>query len=140
MATTRFSRILAVTAAFGIALAGIVAVGPATATAPAKKNITLTVTELPAQVRLIPGEAVTVRLSTNRTTGYTWSTRVAGDKPFVNVSNGVYAAPTTDLIGAPGTTSWTVTAKAKGTAVVKIITTSPSGAKKNVGSLTVIIR
>lgn len=141
MSVTRTSRLLALAAAVAVAVTGLLAVGPASATAPVKKNITLTVTVLPAQVRLIPGEAVKVTLSTNVTTGYSWSTKVVGDKSAVAVSPGVYLAPTTELMGAPGTTTWIVTAKAKGTAVVKFLTTPPGGgAKKSVGSLTVIVR
>ena len=43
-------------------------------------------------------------------------------------------------MGAPTTTDWVGTAKGKGTAVVKILTTPPGSTdKKNVGSLTVIV-
>ena len=140
MAIHRSPRILAVAAAFVVAASAIVAAAPAQATSPAKKNITLTVTELPAQVRLVQTESVNVRLSTNLTTGYSWSTKVVGDTGAVTVSAGVYKAPVTDLVGAPGTTTWTVTAKAKGTAVVKFYATPPGGGKKSLdGSLTVIV-
>lgn len=136
----RFARSLAVAASMIVAAAALVAVTPASA-APAKKNITVTVTELPAQVRLVPGESVNVRLSTNVTTGYSWSTKVVGKKGTVTVSDGVYKAPDTALVGAPGTTTWTVTAKAKGTAVVKFLTTPPGGgARQSEGSLTVIVK
>jgi predicted secreted protein len=145
MAPNRTSRILAAAAAATLALTAIVGVTAASAAsaspAPAKKNVTLTVTTLPAQVRLIPGESVKVVLSTNLTTGYTWTTKVVGKKSAVMVSKGAYVAPTTDLVGAPGTTTWFVTAKAKGTAVVKFLTTPPGQTKSSVvGSLTVIVR
>ena len=44
--------------------------GSPVSAAPSKKNVTLTVTVLPGQVRLMPGESVKVRLTTNLTTGY----------------------------------------------------------------------
>jgi inhibitor of cysteine peptidase len=140
MATLRSVRFLTVSVGLAVAATALIATTPASASTPSKKNPTLTVTELPAQVRLLPGEAVAVRLSTNVTTGYSWSTKVVGKRSAVTVSDGVYAAPTTGLIGAPGTTTWTVTAKAKGTGVVKFLATPPGGGKaQSDGSLTVIV-
>lgn len=140
MASNRTSRLLASAAAIVVALTTVMVVTPASA-APSKKNVTLTVTLLPAQVRLVPGEAVKVLLSTNLTTGYTWSTKVVGSRSAVTVSTGVYTAPVTTLVGAPGTTEWTVTAKARGPAVVKFLMTPPGGGTPKVdGSLTVIVR
>jgi predicted secreted protein len=129
--------------AWGMTLAAsaVLAATPAQAAFAAKKNVTLTVTGLPAQVRLVPGESVDVRLSTNVTTGYAWSTKVVGKKEAVTVAEGLYAAPGTGLMGAPGSTTWTVTAKAKGTAEVKFLKTPPGGStKQSDGSLTVIVR
>ena len=141
MTQRRSTRFLATAASLLVAATALAAVTPASAATPAKKNITLTVTHLPAQVRLIPGESVNVELSTNVTTGYSWSTKVVGQKSAVTVSAGNYKAPDTQLVGAPGTTTWTVTAKAKGTAVVKFLATPPGGGKKqSEGSLTVIIK
>lgn len=106
----------------------------------ASKDITLVVTELPAQVRLIPGESITLSLSTNATTGYTWDTKVTGNKKSVKVFQGVYAAPAeTGMVGVPGRTIWQITAKNVGKAVVTVTTTSPGGATSNVGKLTVIV-
>jgi predicted secreted protein len=106
----------------------------------ANKDLTLVVTQLPAQVRLIPGESIALSLSTNATTGYTWDTKVSGDKKSVKVFQGVYAAPAaTGMVGVPGTTIWQITAKSVGKAVVTVVTTSPGGAKSNVGKLTVIV-
>lgn len=104
-------------------------------------NHTLVVTELPAQVRLIPGETIQLSLSTNRTTGYTWSTQVRGDKKAVSVSKGAYQAPasTNGMVGVPGTTVWSITADAVGTARVKVVTTSPGGDKGSDGVLTIIV-
>ncbi len=104
------------------------------------KDLTLVVTQLPAQVRLIPGESIALSLSTNATTGYTWDTKVSGNKKSVKVFQGVYAAPAaTGMVGVPGTTIWQITAKSVGKAVVTVVTTSPGGTKSNVGKLTVIV-
>lgn len=122
-----------------IAVAAILAL---TAAVPASaSDHTLVVTQLPAQVRLIPGETVLLSLSTNRTTGYTWSTQVRGDKKAVSVSKGAYQAPasTNGMVGVPGTTVWSITADAVGTARVKVVTTSPGGDKGSDGVLTIIV-
>lgn len=103
---------------------------------------TLVVTVLPAQVRLIPGESVVVRLQTNVTTGYSWSYRVTGQTSAVGVVQKKPAPPAPDaLIGAPTTTDWVVTAKKDGTAVVRFLTTPPGGGTaQRLGALTVIVR
>jgi len=106
----------------------------------ANKDLTLVVTQLPAQVRLIPGESIALSLSTNATTGYTWDTKVSGDTKSVKVYQGIYAAPAaTGMVGVPGTTVWQITAKSVGKAVVTVVTTAPGGTKSNVGKLTVIV-
>lgn len=106
----------------------------------ANKDITLVVTELPAQVRLIPGESIALSLSTNATTGYTWGTKVSGNKKSVKVFQGVYAAPAeTGMVGVPGRTVWHITAQKAGKAVVTVTTTAPGGGTSNVGKLTVIV-
>lgn len=141
MTTRRATRLYALLAAAAVSLTAFVAVSPTATAVPAKKNVTLTVTVLPGQVRLMPGESVKVRLSTNLTTGYSWSTKVTRDKSAVTVSKGSYTAPTTDLVGAPGTTVWTITAKSAGTAVVKFLATPPGGGQpSNDGALTVIVQ
>ena len=141
MARLRSRPVLALAALIAVAGTALVGGAPAQASSVTKPVVTLTVTELPAQVRLVPGEAVNVRLSTNVTTGYTWSTKMVGKKGTVAVSTGAYAAPSTDLMGAPGTTTWRVTARAKGTAVVRFLTSPPGeDTHQNVGSLTVIVQ
>jgi len=141
MARLRSRPVLALAALIAVAGTALVGVAPAQASSVTKPVVTLTVTELPAQVRLVPGEAVNVRLSTNVTTGYTWSTKMVGKKGTVAVSTGAYAAPSTDLMGAPGTTTWRVTARAKGPAVVRFLTSPPGeDTHQNVGSLTVIVQ
>ena len=131
------SRVLAIAAVALVAASGL-AVSPAHAATPSKKDVTLTITVLPAQVRLLDGEAVKLRLSTNRTTGYSWSTKVSGANGAVSVSKGKYAAPSTDLMAAPGTTTWTITAKGHGVAKVTVLTTPPGGGTaQTVGVVTV---
>lgn len=123
----------------------VVLASTALAVAPAQAkpvNNTVTITVLPAQVRLIPGESATVRLETNLTTGYTWSYRVVGRKGAVKVvQNSPATLPADAPLGAPTTTDWVVTATSRGTAVVKILSTPPGSTKASVvGSLTVIVR
>lgn len=117
-------------------LLAAMSVAPASAADP-----TVVVTQLPAQVRLIPGESVLLSLSTNRTTGYTWSTRVRGDRSAVSVSKGAYQAPaaTNGMVGVPGTTVWSITAEKVGTARVNVVTRSPGGAQGSDGVLTIIV-
>jgi predicted secreted protein len=134
-------RLTAAAVVVGLAFATAGMSIPATAAVPEKAKITLTVTELPAQVRLIPGEAVKLRLATNVTTGYSWTTKVTGAKKAVSVSAGKYTAPTTELVGAPGTTTWVVAAVAPGTAKVTVLTTPPGeDTTTKVGTLTVIVQ
>ena len=135
-----------------VALAGsLAALGatPASAAVPTAKTITLTVTELPAQVRLIPGESIRITLSTNRTTGYSWHAEggccASNDKPIATISKGVYTAPasTDGMVGVPGTTTWTVTAKRVGTTEIEIVTRPPGAQNtmqdETVGTLKLIV-
>jgi predicted secreted protein len=138
MSRRTFTRLSAAAAAVVFASAAMVA-----APAQAKPvDNTVTVTILPAQLRLVPGESATVRLQTNLTTGYSWSYRVVGDRNAVRVvQNSPAELPAGSLIGAPTTTDWVVTATSRGTAVVRFLTTPPGGGKaSSVGSLTVIVR
>lgn len=130
---TRILTALALVAATSIAMA---------APSNAAKKPTLVVTELPAQVRLIPGESIVLTLSTNRTTGYSWSTKVTGDKEAIKVGEGIYQAPASPdgMVGVPGTTLWSITAKSVGTAKVKILATPPGGGDPSSdGVLTIIV-
>ncbi len=113
-------------------------------TAPAAQaadSPTVVVTELPAQVRLVPGESIVLSLSTNRTTGYTWNTKVSGNKKAIKVYQGAYSAPASvdGMVGVPGTTRWSIEAKKVGKAKVTVVTTSPGGESSNDGVLTVIV-
>ena len=113
--------------------------GLASVSAHANEDVTLTLTELPGQIRLVPGEAVELRLETNLTTGYTWKAQVRGDKQAVSAGKGVYTAPNTDLVGAPGTTSWLIVAEEPGTATVRVVATPPGGGTPTVSKLKVIV-
>jgi len=126
-----------------ISAAAIAALAMAGGMAPAQaaKKPSLIVTELPGQVRLIPGETIDVKLSTNVTTGYSWSTKVSGQASAVKVGKGKYEAQVTipELVGAPGTTTWRVSAVKPGRATIDIIATPPGGGKGDVQKLTVIV-
>ena len=137
MTRTRTPLVLAAALA---CLMAVATMGPVHA-APAKKNPTLIITVLPGQVRLNPGEAVAVRLSTNLTTGYSWTPKVTGTTAAVKVSKGTYLGSESNLVGAPGTTEWTITAMSEGTAKVKFLATPPGGGTPvNDGTLTVIVQ
>ena len=131
-------RILA-TAALVVALAGsALTAGPASAAS----NPTLVITQTPAQVRLVPGETFAITLPTNVTTGYQWTARAVGKKGNLTVSNGVYTAPSSPdgMVGAPGSTTWTVTANKNGTGVVQIVSTPPGGGDGTIQTVRVIVK
>jgi predicted secreted protein len=135
---------LALAAGFGLAVAG-----PASAAVPAAKDKTLIVRDLPAQVRLIPGEKVKVRLSTNVTTGYSFFAQggknAAGSAVVKVPAKGAYAAPTTPtgMVGAPGETTWTLTAVKPGKTTIDFVTRPPgvdnTMQDESLGVLTVIV-
>lgn len=136
---SRIHRGFAVLAASVLLLAAPAAHAAGDAGSANAKRPTIIIRDLPAQVRLVPGEQAKLILSTNRTTGYTWSTKVTGSKASITVSKGVYTAPTTELMGAPGSTAWTITAKSAGKAVVNVIATPPGGGTGETQKLTVIV-
>jgi predicted secreted protein len=150
MLTSRPLRLLAL-ASSAVLLSGAAVMGAtsASAAAPAKKDTTLIVRDLPAQVRLVPGERVKITLTTNITTGYTWTADggccTASGAMVANVSDGRYRAPasTNGMVGVPGTTTWVVTALRPGKTSIEIIT-APPGAQntmndETVGTLTLIV-
>lgn len=129
-----------------IAVLAIVPISMATAHA---ASGTLIVRDLPAQVRLVPGEKVKIVLQTNVTTGYSWHAEggccTKNDKQVAKVSKGVYKAPsnTGGMVGVAGTTTWTVTALRAGTTDI-VITSRPPGQESTmddteVGTLHVIV-
>jgi predicted secreted protein len=114
-----------------------------------KRNDTLIVRDLPAQVRLVPGERVRVTLPTNLTTGYSWFADggccSADNKPVVKISKGKYRAPANPqgMVGVPGQTTWTITAVRPGRTTVDIITRPPGVQNtmqdETVGTLRIIV-
>lgn len=101
----------------------------ASAAQPTRNDKPLIVRDLGVTVRLVPGEKFRIVIPTNRTTGYSWFADggccTASDQPVARISKGVYAAPTSDLMGAPGTTTWTITALRPGTTTIDIVTRPP---------------
>ena len=61
-----------------------------------------------------------------------------GKKKAIKVSKGEYT-PRPVLVGAPGTTTWMITAREPGTAKVKISATWPGGGDPDISTLTVIV-
>lgn len=122
MATRTRTALSIALAALTMATVGLGAAGSASA-----KDTGLIVTQLPAQVRLVPGESIILSLSTNATTGYRWNAKSSGDATAVKVSQGVYQAPAAGMVGVPGRTVWSISASKVGKAVVTIIATPPGG-------------
>ncbi len=153
MTASRTSRVLALLSAATLAAVAVTMATPAASASPAaptaKRYPTLIVRDLPAQVRLVPGERVKIVQSTNVTTGYSFFADggccTAADKAIARVSKGVYRAPasTGGMVGVPGTTTWTVTALRPGTTDIQIITRPPGVENtmqdETVGTLHVIV-
>ena len=126
-------------AAVGLAIGALATSAPASAQADSTGEVTLTVTELPGQVRLMPGEKIELTLQTNRTTGYQWSASTSGKKKAIKVSKGEFTPSASVLVGAPGTTTWMITARKPGKATVEISATPPGGGDPDISTLTVIV-
>lgn len=131
-----------------LAVAGGIAIVAAPSLTAAESK-TLIVRDLPAQVRLVPGERVRLILSTNRTTGYSWIAQGgccnSQNQPIVRVSRGVYTAPdsTNGMVGVAGTTTWTIRALRPGSTDVTIVTRPPGAqntmSDETVGTLSIIV-
>ena len=101
---------------------------------------TLVVLRLPTQVQIKDGVAIVLSQETNKTTGYSWSIKVSGDKSAVKVHPGEYEAPAaTGMVGVAGTTTWYIKALAPGQAVLKLVATPPGGGAGTVKNLTVTV-
>jgi predicted secreted protein len=147
----RAAAVLSAAALLGTAaITGAGAASAASAsTASAAKGPVLTVRDLPARVRLIPGESIKLVQSTNLTTGYSWHVDGGCCTPqntnVARVSKGVYHAPqnTQGMVGVPGTTSWIITALRPGTTTFQVVTRPPGAQNtmqdETVGTLTVIV-
>lgn len=150
MLTLRPLRLLALASSLAlVAGVGVVGATGASAASEVKKDTTLIVRDLPAQVRLVPGEKVRIILQTNLTTGYTWKADggccTASGAKIARVSEGRYKAPTNTggMVGVAGTTTWVVTALRPGRTDIQVIT-SPPGAQntmddETVGTLKLIV-
>ena len=137
--TPAMTRRILATAALVLALTGSALTAAPVSAAP---NPTLVITQTPAQVRLVPGETFAITLQTNVTTGYQWNAAAVGKKGVLTVADGVYTAPSSPdgMVGAPGTTTWTVTANKVGTSVVQIVSTPPGGGDGTIQTVTVIVK
>ena len=137
--TPAMTRRILATAALVVALTGSALTAAPVSAAP---NPTLVITQTPAQVRLVPGETFAITLQTNVTTGYQWNAAAVGKKGVLTVADGVYTAPSSPdgMVGAPGTTTWTVTANKVGTNVVQIVSTPPGGGDGTIQTVTVIVK
>ena len=137
--TPAMTRRILATAALVVALTGSALTAAPVSAAPSP---TLVITQTPAQVRLVPGETFAITLQTNVTTGYQWNAAAMGKKGVLTVSDGVYTAPSSPdgMVGAPGSTTWTVTANKVGTNVVQIVSTPPGGGDGTIQTVTVIVK
>ncbi len=114
-----------------VGVISVVMIGSMNVAHAAKSDDTLIVRDLPAKVRLVPGEKVRITLPTNLTTGYTWLADggccTRDNKQIARISKGRYSAPANaqGMVGVPGSTTWTVTALRPGTTTVTIITRPP---------------
>ena len=59
------------------------------------------------------GKSFSVAIEENATTGYRWNVKIADEK-VVKLAKNEFAAPTTDMAGAPGTRVYTFKAAAPG--------------------------
>jgi len=137
-----------VAAVISVVLVSVAAMTAAPAASAAEAQ-TLIVRDLPAQVRLVPGERVRLILSTNRTTGYTWVAQGgccdSQNRDIVRVSRGVYTAPDSSngMVGVAGTTTWTIRALRPGRTTVTVVTRPPGAqntmSDEEVGTLSIIV-
>jgi predicted secreted protein len=131
----RSSRIL-------IAAAAALVVGSAvTGIARAETPAAVSITSLPSTVTIKVGHQATLTLTTNITTGTRWVVAQApcctrDNRAIAKVSKGVYTAPDTTLLGAPGTTTWTITALRPGTGYVTVVT-RPAGVQNTMQDMEV---
>lgn len=133
MTKSRPIRLLAIAS---VALTILVAMAPS---ASARPTSFVTV---PGKVTIGIGESVKVKLATNPSTGYSWTTSISGDKSAITLSKGRYKPPAnTGLVGAPGVTVWTITGKAAGKAVITFSSMPPGGGPAaSAEKLTVTVR
>ncbi len=101
---------------------------------------TLVVLRVPTQVQIKDGVAIVLSQDTNKTTGYSWTIKVTGDKSAVKVYAGTYQAPApSGAVGVAGTTTWYIKALAPGQAVLSLIATPPGGGSPTTKKLTITV-
>jgi len=129
-----------VIAAAAAALALGVTATSGAATLTKNPDPTLVVLRVPTQVWITDGEAIVLSQETNKTTGYSWTIKVTGDKSAVKVYAGQYEAPaSTGMVGVAGTTTWYIKALAPGQAVLSLIATAPGGGSSTTKKLTITV-
>ena len=132
-------KVTVIAAAAAALTLGITATSGA-ATLTKNPDPTLVVLRVPTQVWITDGEAIVLQQETNKTTGYSWKVKVAGDKSAVKVDAGQYEAPaTTGMVGVAGTTTWYIKALAPGQAVLSLIATPPGGGSPTTKKLTITV-
>ncbi len=129
-----------VIAAAAAALALGVTATSGAATLTKNPDPTLVVLRVPTQVWITDGEAILLVQDTNKTTGYSWTVKVTGDKSAVKVDAGQYETPeTTGIVGVGGTTTWYIKALAPGQAVLSLIATPPGGGSPTTKKLIITV-
>ncbi len=71
-------------------------------------------------VRLAPGTPVVVSLASNPSTGFRWKLLAALDGRVVRLVSHRYVAPTSRLVGAPGTEVWRFRAVGRGRVTLRL--------------------
>ena len=135
----KLMRITVIAAAAAALTIGVTATSGA-ATLTKGPDPTLVVLRIPTQVWISDGTAIVLSQQTNKSTGYSWTIKVTGDKKVVKVDAGEYTAPSSDgMVGASGTTNWYIKTLAPGEAVVNLIATPPGGGKPTTKKLTITV-
>ena len=136
MTNSRPIRLVATAAVALMALTALIAMAPS-ASAGSTSFVTV-----PGKVTIGVGESVKVKLSTNPSTGYSWTTTIRGNTSAITMTKGKYKPPAdTGMVGAPGVTVWTITGKAAGKAVITFSEMPPGGGPAaSANKLTVTVR
>jgi predicted secreted protein len=130
------SRPIRLIATAAVALTALIAMPPS-ASAGSASFVTV-----PGKVTIGVGESVKVKLSTNPSTGYSWTTTIRGNTSAITMTKGKYKPPAdTGMVGVPGVTVWTITGKAAGKAVITFSEMPPGGGPAaSADKLTVTVR
>ncbi len=66
------------------------------------------------------GDEIVIELESNASTGYSWELAQPESIPMVELRSSVYTAPDSDLVGAPGTQTFTFEAVESGAGVIRL--------------------